>query len=200
MYRATELCAFACLSLSGVAAHGAPLLHPLFQDHVVLQRDQPINVWGEAQPREEVSVALGGRTASAQADDSGRWHVVVPAIAAGGPYELSVRAQSGQTQTVSDVLIGDVWLCAGQSNMVLQVRRALDSWSEIANSANDRIRLLTVPDASSVRPQRAFSQPVQWQVAGPSTVPEFSATCLYFARELQKTIDVPMGLIVAAWG
>ena len=200
MYRATELCAFACLSLCSVAAQGAALLHPLFQDHVVLQRDQPINVWGEAQPREELSVALGGRTASAHADDSGRWHVVVPAVAAGGPYELSVRAQSGQTQTVSDVLIGDVWLCAGQSNMVLQVRRALDSWSEIANSANDRIRLLTVPDASSVRPQRAFSQPVQWQVAGPSTAPEFSATCLYFARELQKAIDVPMGLIVAAWG
>ena len=84
--------------------------------------------------------------------------------------------------------------------MVLQVHRALDSRAEIANSTNETMRLLTVPQASNAQPQRDFSQAVQWQVAGPSTVPEFSAACLYFARELQKTVDVPMGLIAAAWG
>ena len=104
-------------------------------------------------------------------------------------------------QTVSDVLVGDVWLCSGQSNMVLQVHRALDSRSEIANSANDAIRLLTVPQASSAAPSAiVLAGRCTWQVAGPATVPEFSAACFYFARELQKTVDVPMGLIVAAWG
>ncbi len=145
-------------------------------------------------------MSLAGQTISVQANELGHWHATLPALAAGGPHELSVRTQSGQVQTVGDVMIGEVWLCAGQSNMVLQVHRALDTRAEIANSANDRIRLLTVPDASSVRPQQTFSQAAPWRVAGPSTVPEFSAACFYFARELQKTVDVPMGLIVAAWG
>ena len=178
----------------------ATLLHPVFQDHVVLQRDKPINVWGEAQPRESLSVSLNGRTVSAQADERGRWHATLPAVPAGGPHELAVRAQSGQSQTVNDVLVGDVWLCSGQSNMVLQVHRALDSRSEIANSANDAIRMMTVPETTSPRRLDQFMQPVTWQVASPSTVPDFSAACFYFARELRKTVDVPMGLIVAAWG
>lgn len=207
MYPATErhtlgtaaMCVLACIGMPG-AAHAATLLHAIFQDHVVLQRDQPINVWGEAAPRETLNLALAGQTASAQANELGRWHATLPALPAGGPHELSVRTQAGQAQSVGDVMIGDVWLCAGQSNMVLQVHRALDSRSEIAGSANDSIRMLTVPDGSSARPQQTFSQAAPWRVAGPSTVPEFSAACLYFARELQKTVDVPMGLIVAAWG
>jgi len=98
------------------------------------------------------------------------------------------------------VLVGDVWLCSGQSNMVLQVHRSLDARSEIANSANDAIRMLTVPETSSPRPLDRFAQPVLWKVASPATVPDFSAACFYFARELRKTVDVPMGLIVSAWG
>jgi sialate O-acetylesterase len=178
----------------------ATLLHPVFQDHVVLQRDQPINVWGEAPPRDSLTVSLNGQTASARADERGRWHATLPATAAGGPHELAVRTQSGQVQTVNDVLVGDVWLCSGQSNMVLQVHRALDSRSEIANSATDAIRMLTVPETTSARPLDQFMQPVAWKVASPSTVPDFSAACFYFARELRKTVDVPMGLIVSAWG
>jgi sialate O-acetylesterase len=193
------LCVLACAGMSG-PAHASTLLHAIFQDHVVLQRDKPINVWGDAAPGATLTLSLAGQTISTQASDNGSWRATLPALAAGGPHDLSVRTQSGEVQTASDVLIGDVWLCAGQSNMVLQVQRALDSRSEIANSANDRIRLLTVPDASSVRPQQTFSEAAPWRVAGPSTVPEFSAACLFFARELQKTVDVPMGLIVAAWG
>jgi sialate O-acetylesterase len=176
------------------------LLNPVFQDHAVLQRDQPINLWGEASPRETVSVSLGSQTVSAQADERGHWHATLPATPAGGPHELAVRTTSGQVQTVNDVLVGDVWLCSGQSNMVLQVHRSLDSRSEIANSANDAIRMLTVPETSSPRPLDQFMQPVMWKVASPATVPDFSAACFYFARELRKTVSVPMGLIVSAWG
>ena len=195
----TRLCALACLSIAG-AGNAATLLNPVFQDHAVLQRDEPINVWGEASPRETLSVSLGIQTASARADERGHWHATLRAIPAGGPHELAVRTQSGQVQTASDVLAGDVWLCSGQSNMVLQVHRSLDSRSEIANSANDAIRMLTVAETSSPHPLDRFAQPVMWQIASPATVPDFSAACFYFARELRKTVDVPMGLIVSAWG
>jgi sialate O-acetylesterase len=194
-----RVCALACLSLAG-DGNAATLLNPVFQDHAVLQGDRPINVWGEAAPRETLTVSLGVQTASARADERGHWHVTLAAIPAGGPYELAVRTQSGQVQSASDVLVGDVWLCSGQSNMVLQVHRSLDARSEIANSANDAIRMLTVPETSSPRPLDRFAQLVTWKVASPVTVPDFSAACFYFARELRKTVGVPMGLIVSAWG
>ncbi|HET9445781.1 MAG TPA: sialate O-acetylesterase [Steroidobacteraceae bacterium] len=194
-----RLCAFAWLSIAS-AGNAATLLNPVFQDHAVLQRDAPINVWGEASPRETLSVSLGVESATARADERGHWRATLPAIAAGGPHELAVRTQSGQVQTATDVLVGDVWLCSGQSNMVLEVHRSLDSRSEIANSAHGAIRMLTVPQTSSPRPLDRFAQPVIWKVATPATVPDFSAACFYFARELRKTVDVPMGLIVSAWG
>ena len=181
-------------------ANAATLLHELFQDHVVLQRDRSINLWGQATPGEKLAVTFDGVNWQAQADESGRWRVALPSMKAGGPYQLLVTTSAGAMQTVNDVMVGDVWLCSGQSNMVLQVHRALDSRSEIANSANDSIRLLTVPQASSSVPQYGFASRVEWRLASPTSVPDFSAACLYFARELQKKDNVPMGLIAAAWG
>lgn len=193
----------AMVSLGAVlAASGAnaALLHDLFQDHVVLQRERAINVWGRAAPGESLTVTLANSKVQATADSTGLWRSSLPSMSAGGPYALSVSAASGEKQVVNDVMIGDVWLCSGQSNMVLQVHRALDSRSEIANSTNDSIRMLTVPLANDPVPQYGFASPVQWLKASPTTVPEFSAVCLYFARELQKKDKVPMGLIAAAWG
>jgi sialate O-acetylesterase len=193
----------ACLIVGGLAAStssAAALLHDLFQDHVVLQRDSAINVWGRAQPRETLTVSLAGSSARAQADDTGRWQVALPSMQAGGPHQLAVTSSSGATQTVTDVMIGDVWLCSGQSNMVLQVERALDSWSQIRNSANDSIRFMSVPQASNALPQDRFGAPVQWAKAAPDTVPGLSAVCYYLAIELQKKDNIPMGLIVSAWG
>ena len=92
MHPGIRLCALACLSIA-CAGNAATLLNPVFQDHAVLQRDEPINVWGEASPRETLSVSLGIRTASAQADERGHWHATLPAIPAGGPHELAVRTQ-----------------------------------------------------------------------------------------------------------
>ena len=126
--------------------------------------------------------------------------MVLPATPAGGPHVLEARTSSGRAQRIDNVLVGDVWLCAGQSNMVLQVHRALDSRAEIQNAKNDSIRMLTVPLASHPEPQAHFAKPVEWRRAAPESVPEFSATCFYFARELQKAVNVPMGLINAAWG
>ena len=181
-------------------ASKAGLLHALFADHAVLQRDRPIEVWGAAQPFDEVTVSLASAEAVAMADASGRWKTTLGAMPAGGPYELVARARSGARQSVADVQVGDVWLCSGQSNMELTVARSLDSRNEIANSANDLIRVLTVPRASSPTPKEGFSSPLDWKVASPKDTANFSAACYYFARELQKTVRVPMGLVVSAWG
>ncbi|WP_246194405.1 sialate O-acetylesterase [Pseudoxanthomonas jiangsuensis] len=180
-------------------APATPLLHAMFQDHAVLQRGQPLRVWGQAQPGARVQVELAGRRASAKADAAGRWQAQLPALPAGGPYALTATA-GAQSQRVADVMVGDVWLCSGQSNMELQVWRTLDARAEIAGAGNERIRLFTVPQVADVRPQEGFSQPVRWQPVTPDSVRDFSAACYYFARELQKTVDVPMGLVNAAWG
>ena len=188
-----------CATRAAAQEPGRALLHPLFQDHAVLQRDRPLPVWGEATPGARVSVTFAGHTVSTRAAADGRWHATLPPAAAGGPYDMSVR--SGHASLlVRDVQLGDVWLCSGQSNMELPVWRALDAGSEIASATEPDIRLFTVPKAAAVSPQRDFPTPVAWRPASPDTVRDFSAACFYFARELRKTVDVPMGLIQAAWG
>ena len=177
----------------------AALLHPLFQDHAVLQRDQPIRIWGEAAPGATVQVGLARHRRSARADAAGHWSLELPALLAGGPHMLTARAGE-VSRTVADVLVGDVWLCSGQSNMELQVWRSLDARAEIAGAASDTIRLLTVPQAGHPAPQARFGGDTRWQTVTPDSIRDFSAACYYFARELQKTVDVPMGLVNAAWG
>jgi sialate O-acetylesterase len=197
------LCACAVLGAPAAtlgAEPAPPLLHPMFQDHAVLQRDREVPVWGEAPAGQLVTVTLAGHTASAQAGPSGRWSVTLPALPAGGPHSLVAQAAAGARQAASDVLIGDVWLCAGQSNMALPVSRTLDARAEISTAARDSVRMLTVGQATSVRPLAVFPSRVEWQVASPATVPDWSATCFYFARELQKSVPVPMGLVNASWG
>lgn len=192
--------ALACCAVRSTAQEPVPtLLHPLFQDHAVLQRDQPIPVWGNAAPGTTVSVTLAGRTVTTRADASGRWQARLTPLAAGGPYVLSVQAGKAR-QVVQDVQMGDVWLCSGQSNMELPVWRALDAGSEIASATHPTIRLFTVPKAVAPVPQQQFGAPVAWHPASPEAVRDFSAACFYFARELQNTVTVPMGLIQAAWG
>jgi sialate O-acetylesterase len=176
-----------------------PLLAPVFQNGAVLQRDMPVRVYGYAEPNATVHVSLAGHEVETEAGPDRAWQVQLPALVAGGPHVIEVRSGVRQ-QRVEDLLIGDVWLCAGQSNMVLPVRRTLDADSEIAQAQNPRIRMLTVPEAASLHPLSGFAKPVAWLPTRADSAAEFSATCYYFARELQKQIDVPMGLIVAAWG
>jgi len=185
---------------AATAADLAPLLDPMFQDHAVLQRERPIPLWGLAKPGDTLTIQFHGSTLQARADMQGHWQQSLPAAAPGGPYVLTVRAQSGASQSVSDVLVGDVWLCSGQSNMELPVARSLNAEGEIAAAGNNLIRLLTIAHAD--RPARLpqLAGAVRWQLAAPASVRDFSAACYYFARELQRTVKVPMGLIHSAWG
>ena len=177
-----------------------PLLYPLFQDHAVLQRDRPINVWGHAAPSADVTVSVAGETATAHADASGHWKASLPPLSAGGPYALTAHSSAGESQTLNDILVGDVFLCSGQSNMELHVYEAAQSYLEISGAANDRIRLLTVERFSSASPKDSFGAPVHWAAVTPASVRDFSAVCYFFGRELQKSVNVPIGLIHSSWG
>ncbi len=197
--------ALVSLALAGVAAAAAaqvpraPTLDPLFRDHAVLQRERPVTVRGTAAPLARVSVRLAGARASAVADSAGRWAATLPALRSGGPFRLEARSAAG-TATAADVLVGDVWLCSDQSNMELAVRWTTGADSALARAADPRVRLLTVAHAASPEPLAAFAAEPAWRVASPESVRDFSAVCWYFARELRRTVDVPMGLIDASWG
>lgn len=187
----------AVLIAPGVAdARDRPLLHPLFSDHAVLQRDQPINIWGWAAPRERVTISFADVRARARADATGTWSVTLPSRRAGGPYALSAQAADGTNKVISDVHVGDVYLCSGQSNMEFPARSATNG----AGANEERIRLFKAPLASALRPRSTFAEPPQWRLAEGEPLNEFSAVCLFFAREIKDAADAPIGLIESAWG
>lgn len=187
------------LAASAAGAADAPLLAPIFGDRAILQRDRPIELWGRADPGEQVTVTLSGATRQAQADSAGNWKVTMPDLPAGGPHTLTARTAS-RMHNAHEVLVGDVWLCSGQSNMEWPVRLTINARAEIAASANDHIRQITIPKASSITAAAEVDKPMEWKIAAPETTGDFSSTCYYFARELQKAVDVPFGLVVSAWG
>ncbi|EJL30338.1 Protein of unknown function (DUF303) [Caulobacter sp. AP07] len=192
------LAATALASLAG-AAQAAPLLAPVFTDHAVLQRGQPIRVWGAARPGEAVTLTLGDAEATATADAEGRWLATFPAREPGAALTLTARA-GDERQTISDLLVGDVWLCSGQSNMEYPLRRALGGEVEAARSADPNIRLLQTGRTSLPAPTGALPKEAVWRVASPESANNFSAACFFMGREIKKTTGAPIGLIDATWG
>ena len=167
-------------------------------DNMVLQRGQPVPIWGWAEPGENVRVSLAGKTAAAQADDKGRWQVTLQKLEAGGPHALVVEGSAGSRRTVKDVLIGEVWLGSGQSNMVFWMRRAMNAQQEIQAAKYPRIRFFMVKDDTSQRPRTFFAG--DWVPCSPSSVGSRTAVGYFFGRELLRKLDVPIGLIQADWG
>ncbi len=186
------------LGLSTQAA-AAPLAS-VFSDHAVLQRDQPIRVWGRAAPNAAVSIDLSGASVSATTGTDGRWNAVLPARLGGGPA-LTLTVQAGaERQVVSDLVMGDVWLCSGQSNMEYPLRRTLAGDSEVAAAADPNIRLLQTGKISTPAPQADLPAGVVWKAATPASAAEFSAACFFLGKDLRKSTNVPIGLIDATWG
>ncbi|MHB8898441.1 MAG: sialate O-acetylesterase [Thermoguttaceae bacterium] len=175
----------------------AVVLPCLFSDHMVLQRDKPVAVWGWADAGEEVRVSVAGQTASAKAGTDGHWKLTLGPLPAGGPHEMVV--QGTNKLTIADVLVGEVWLCSGQSNMAMTVSSAADFEKEKAASAAwPKIRMITIA-------RNAAEEPVDrcegdWRVCSPETVGGFSATAYFFGRTLHEELDVPVGLVTSAWG
>jgi len=166
-------------------------------DNMVLQRGEPVPVWGWDDPGTLVTVTLAGQTATATAGADGRWTATLPAMVAGGPHELIIDGTDNVT--VKNVLIGEVWLCSGQSNMEWTVKRSRDAEMEIAAADLPRIRHIKIPHRPADNPQADVPSD-GWKVCSSSTAGEFTAVGFFFARYLLKELDVPVGLLGCNWG
>ena len=190
-------CVLVVLAVCAVPAAADVSLNNMFGDHMVLQQGIKNKVWGQADPGEQVTVTLGGQTHSTTAAADGTWHVFLDPIQEyGGPHTLTVKGKN--TVTFSDVLIGEVWVCAGQSNMQWSVNASNDPDLEKAAAKFPNIRLISVPQVGTQEPQWNFNG--KWAVCSPETVGNFSAVGYCFGRQLHQTLGVPVGLINNAWG
>lgn len=187
------LAAVGCLSLSASAEVKLPAL---ISDHMVLQAGVSAPVWGWAEAGEEVTVAVGGKSASAKTGADGKWKVALPPLAAGGPHTLSVQGKN--KLEVKDVLVGEVWLGSGQSNMAMAVQRANNFEAEAKAAEFPQIRMFTVSSGGSATAKEDCTG--SWVVCSPSTVGSFSATAYFFGRELHQKLKTPVGLIHSSVG
>ncbi len=177
------------------------LLHPLFTDHMVLQRGVRFPVWGWTRPGARVTVEMRGQRASAVADAGGKWLARLGPFDAGGPFTLTVSGPLNVT--LNDVLVGDVWLASGQSNMEMGVTQVNDAEDEVAHADYPRLRLFQVPKVAATTPRATVN--ARWLVCTPKNITEggwggFSAVAYFFGRRLQKELNVPIGLIHTSWG
>ncbi len=185
-------------SLSQNGANSSLKLARLFSNHLVFQRDKPIKIWGWAKPSERVEVSLLTNRNAVTANSEGKWMVELPAMPAGGPYEVLVKTK-GQEVKIQDVLIGEVWLCSGQSNMEWRVKQVDNAKKEISEANYPMIRHFEVAHELEFEPQSDLKSG-DWKVCSPQTVEEFTAVGYFFARELSKKLNVPVGLIHSSWG
>lgn len=191
--------AAALAALLATAARGEVRLPSLISDHMVLQRESDAAIWGWAAPGEEVTVSAdwpGGTPARARARDDGTWSLKLRTPGPGGPHTVTITGAN--TIRLEDVMVGDVWICSGQSNMEWPVARARDAAAEIAAANHPAIRQFGVPKLIEYSPQTECGG--QWQVCSPDSAGGFTAVGYFFGRELHRELDVPVGLINASWG
>jgi sialate O-acetylesterase len=186
----------AALVLSATGVRADVKLPAIFSEHMVVQADAKVPVWGWAEPKEEVRVSLAGGEATTSADVNGRWRVELPKLKVGGPHQLVVQGKN--KLTVGDVLVGEVWLGSGQSNMAMTVNRCLNYEAEQKAANLPQLRMFTVRSNAAKEPQADCTG--EWVVCKPDTVGGFSATAYFFGREVHKAIKQPVGLINSSVG
>ena len=168
----------------------------IFGDHMVLQRQKPLQVWGQAEPGEYVTVSFNGQSIKTQAKDDGNWQVELKPMEAGGPFELTI---TGKNQIVfKDVLLGEVWLCSGQSNMGFCVESVFNARKEIANANYPKIRMFSKVLDCDLSPCDRIAG--SWAVCSPKTVGGFAAVAYFFGKKLYEDMNVPIGLVHCSWG
>jgi sialate O-acetylesterase len=180
---------------SGPAPRAETRVSPLIGDHMVVERGRPVRLTGTDVPGQLVRATLAGRSASAKTDAAGRWAVALPALDAGGPFELVV--QGSRALTFADVWSGEVWLASGQSNMELPLTRTFGG-DEAAAGGCPGIRFFTVPQKTAATPRTDTDG--KWQVCDPALAAGFSAVAFHFGRDVHRALGVPVGLVQAAWG
>jgi sialate O-acetylesterase len=197
----------AATAATAVALPEKLVLAPLFSDQMVLQREQPLPIWGQAAPGSVVKLRLlddqGAAITSASgeviADGSGDWQITLAALPAGGPLQLLATTDRQQI-TLKDVWLGDVWLASGQSNMEWPLSAQTENWQQaVKDAAYPKIRFFTVPNRIAATPQRQLPA-TQWVAASAETVPDFSAIGWYFAKQNHLEKGVAVGIIDATWG
>jgi len=195
--RTASALAAAFLATLATSAQAELRLGGIFGDHMVLQRSEPVPVWGFDEPGTDVTVTLGEASVHVKAGDDGRFVAKLPALEAGGPHEVVVVGTS--TVKLADVLVGEVWLCSGQSNMEWTVSGSANAAAAIAAANDSRIRHVKVPHRPAEKPEGDVKTG-GWQPASPSTVGSFTAVGYFFGTHLAKELDVPIGLIGSNWG
>lgn len=183
------------ISLVGPPPKTDVKLAAIFGDNMVLQGDKPIKIWGTGDPNKKITVTLGDQKAVASTDADGKWLVKLNPMKAGGPYTMTVKGKN--TITLNNILIGEVWLASGQSNMQLCVKETINAAQEISDADYAKIRLFTVKEKFSLEPQSDVEG--CWVECSPLTVGIFSAAAYYFGRNLYGKLNVPIGLIHSSW-
>lgn len=195
---------FAALVMAGALWCGpalaeAPHFTNLFGDHAVLQRGEPVRLSGRADPEAELSVEIAGQNLKTTADGSGRWTVMTKPMTAGGPYTLSVSDGRAST-ALSDVMVGEVWFCSGQSNMGLKLQEATNSGNAVRDSENPLLRFIDIGRDVAARPREEAKAVSGWALAAPASIGSASAACYFMAKALQSHFGVTVGFITATWG
>ncbi len=165
-------------------------------DNMVFQQKTQIPVWGTARPGEEVSVTLETETVTTKAGKDGKWMVHLQPRDAGGPFTLIVRGEN--ILSFTRVLVGEVWVCSGQSNMEFALKSARDAEQEIASATDKMIHGIIVTKAVASGPRKDFKG--SWTVLSPDTAGDYSAVAYFFARHLRQALNVPVGLVMTYWG
>lgn len=171
-------------------------LPAIFGSNMVLQRNQPIPVWGFSVPHESVAVFFNGAVKNTIGDENGRWSVSLDAVSEGGPFELTVRANN--TIVLSNILIGEVWICSGQSNMTMELKKTSGAGDVIASSLNKHLRFFTVKRVLSDTPLNDVQG--KWEECSPEVSADFSAVAYFFGKNLNDSLQVPIGLVHVSWG
>jgi len=182
--------------LAALPARADVRLPSIISDNMVLMQEVPVNVWGWAEPQEEVTVKLGDKSATGTTDFDGKWHLKLAGLEPGLVGDMTVTGKN--TLTVKNVAVGEVWVCSGQSNMEMAVGSSNNAAEEIKNSANPQIRMFTVARGAKADPQEECAG--KWEVADPAVTGHFSAVAYFFGRLLNEKVKVPIGLIHTSWG
>ena len=197
---------YAALAFAGIVIAALPAglaaqvrLPAVIGDHMVVQQDKPVAVWGWAAKGEPVTVLFNGQEKKAVAGEDGKWRVAFDPVKAGGPaLEMTVRGAKGPALIVKDILVGEVWLCSGQSNMEMSMSWLPYPSPDALRADNPNMRLFFVPKRTADRPQDDVA--AKWEPSTPEAVRTFSAVAYYFGLELHRRLGVPVGLIDSAWG
>jgi len=172
---------------------------PLWLPGAVLQRGVPLPLWGSAPIQSSVSVEVAGQQVTAVASANGKWQLMIGPLPVGGPHILKVECSDGSILEVQDLLVGDVWLCSGQSNMDFRLRNAEDAAMALAEADNNNLRLAIIPVCVAETPLGEVG-PTHWQASNSESAAGFSAVAHYFGQHLQRHLDIPIGLVLSARG